>query len=251
MNEERIVLRQRRDLSEIIQAALHLYQRNFAALFVIAAVVVPLGIAGATLAPDPVDFGETYEVDGELLAFLGITLLQLPVILIAAAAIVTALTLIDRGGEPTFSDTFDAAFERFWTLLGAFLRAIAIVLLLAITVIGLPWAIQRVIRWLFIGQAVVLDNAAPSAALSQSALAVHGRWWRTLGAALVILIIVRVPGFIVAGVLIFAPVFVSGSVNSFMNALLLPFGVIALTLLYLDLQVRKESDERTATDTAS
>ena len=33
MNEQRIALRQRRDLSEIIQAALHLYQQNFAALF--------------------------------------------------------------------------------------------------------------------------------------------------------------------------------------------------------------------------
>ena len=76
MNEQRIVLRQRRDLGEIIQAALHLYQRNFGALFVIAAVVVPLGIASATLAPDPVGFGETYEVDGELLAFLGIVLLE-------------------------------------------------------------------------------------------------------------------------------------------------------------------------------
>ena len=49
MNEQRIALRQRRDLSEIIQAALDLYRQNFAALFVIAAVVIPLDIASAAL----------------------------------------------------------------------------------------------------------------------------------------------------------------------------------------------------------
>lgn len=98
---------------------------------------------------------------------------------------------------------------------------------------------------------MVLDGATPSAALRQSAATVNGRWWRTLGAALVILVIVRVPGLIVAGLLVFAPVSVSGTVNSFMNALLLPFGVTAMTLLYLDLQVRKELDEHIATDSAA
>lgn len=250
MNEQRIVLRQRRDLGEIIQAALHLYQQNFATLFVIAAVVIPLGIAGATLAPEPVAFGESYEVGGETFIFLGITVLQLPVMLLAAGAIVTALAHIDQGGEPTFSDVYDAAIERFGTLLGAALRALAIVMLLSITIIGLPWAIQRIVRWLFVVQAVILDGASPSAALSGSAGSVQGRWWRTLGVALVILVIVRVPGFIVAGVLISAPPVVSGTVNSIVNALLLPFAVAAMTLLYLDLQVRKESDERTTSNTA-
>ena len=132
MNEQRIALRQRRDLGEIIQAALHLYQRNFAALFVIAAVVVPLGIASAALqraVDDSVGVG---------FAILGIAILQLAVNLLAGAAIITALTKIDQGGDPTFADTYDAAFERFGTLLGAFLRALVIVLLLSVTIIGLP-----------------------------------------------------------------------------------------------------------------
>ena len=248
MNEQRIALRQRRDLGEIIQAALHLYQHNFAALFVIAAVVVPLGIASATLAPDPVGFGETYEVDGELLAFLGIVLLGALVTVLASAAIIAALAQIDQGGLPEFSSAFDAAFERVWTLLGAALRAIAIVVLLSITVIGIPWAIQRAVRWLFVPQAVMLDNTTAREALAKSASAVEGRWWRTLAVALVILVIVRVPGFIIAGVLIRAPALLSGTVNSLMNALLLPLAVIAITLLYFDLQVRKEPDERIASD---
>ena len=248
MNEQRIALRQRRDLGEIIQAALHLYQQNFAALFVIAAVVVPLGIASATLAPDPVDFGDTYAVDGELLAFLGIVLLGALVTVLASAAIIAALAQIDQGGLPEFSSAFDAAFERVWTLLGAALRAIAIVVLLSITVIGIPWAIQRAVRWLFVPQAVMLDNTTAREALAKSASAVEGRWWRTFAVALVILVIVRVPGFIVAGLLVRAPALLSGTVNSLMNALLLPLAVIAITLLYFDLQIRKDSDERIASD---
>ncbi|MCI0777984.1 MAG: hypothetical protein J4N95_07365 [Chloroflexi bacterium] len=244
MNEQRIALRQRRDLGEIIQAALHLYQRNFAALFVIAAVVVPLGIASAALqraVDDSVGVG---------FAILGIAILQLAVNLLAGAAIIIALTKIDQGGDPTFADTYDAAFERFGTLLGAFLRALVIVLLLSITIVGLPWAIQRMVRWIFIEQAVILDGATPSTALSRSAAAVQGRWWRTLGIAIVIGLISTLPASIVAAVLIVAPVLVSGTVNSFVNALLLPFAVTAMTLLYFDLQVRKESDERIASDPA-
>ncbi len=244
MNEQRIALRQRRDLSEIIQAAFNLYRQNFAPLFVIATVVVPLGIASAAL-QRTVD-----ESVGVAVAVLGIAVLQLAVNLLAGAAIITALTTIDQGGGPTFSDTYDAAFERFWTLLGAVLRALVIVLLLAITIIGLPWAIQRMVRWLFVEQAVILDGASPSAALSRSATAVQGRWWRTLGVAIVIGLISALPASILAAVLVFAPPLVAGTANSFMNALLLPFGVTAMTLLYLDLQVRKETDERTASNPA-
>lgn len=245
MNGQRIALRQRRDLSEVIQAAFQLYRQNFAPLFIIAAVVIPLGIASAALQ------GTVDSSVGVALAVLGIAVLQLAVNLLAAAAIIIALTNIDQGGAPTFSETYDAAFERFGTLLGAVLRALVIVLLFSITIIGIPWAIQRMVRWLFVQQAVILDGAAPSMALSRSAAAVQGRWWRTLGIAIIIGLISTIPATIVGAVLIVAPALVSGTVNSFLNALLLPFGVTAMTLLYLDLQVRKESDERTASDTAS
>ncbi len=244
MNEQRIALRQRRDLSEIIQAAFNLYRQNFAPLFLIAAVVVPLGIASAAL-QRTVD-----ESVGVAVAVLGIAILPLAVNLLAGAAIITALTTIDQGGEPTFSDTYDAAFERFGPLVGAVLRALAIVLLLAITIIGLPWAIQRMVRWMFVEQAVILDGATPSAALSRSADAVQGHWWRTLGIAIVIGMLSTIPATLVGAVVIFTPALVAGTVNSFVNALLLPFAITAMTLLYLDLQVRKESDERTASNTA-
>ena len=243
MNEQRIALRQRRDLSEIIQAALNLYQQNFAPLFLIAAVVIPLGVASAAL-QSAVD-----DSAGVGLAVGGITILQAGVNLLAGAAIITGLVVIDRSQEPTFSSAYDVAFERFWTLLGGVLRAAVIILLLLITIIGIPWAIQRFVRWLFVEQAIIIDASTASEALNHSAVAVEGRWWRTLGIALVIGIIVTVPASIIAGVFSFAPVLLAGTANSIVNALVLPFAITCMTLLYMDLQVRKESDERTTSDT--
>ncbi len=246
MNEQRIVLRQRRDLSEIIQAAIDLYRQNFAPLFIIASVVIPLGIASAIFQDALID-SDT----GIALAFVAVTILQLAVSLLVGAALISALAWIDKGQEFTFSTAYDAAFDRFWTLLGAELRALAIVLLLAATIIGLPWAIQRMVRWLFVLQAVILDGTSASDALSKSASAVEGRWWRTFGIVIVIGLITSVPTGLLAGLLTLTPPLVAGTINSAANALVLPFAITAATLLYVDLQVRKESDERTATDTTA
>ncbi len=97
MNGQRIALRQRRDLSEIIQAAFNLYQQNFAPLFLIAAAVIPLGVASAALQ------GAVEDSAGAAIAVGGIAILQVGVNLLAGAAIITGLLTIDRSQEPTFS----------------------------------------------------------------------------------------------------------------------------------------------------
>ena len=234
MNEPSVALRQRRDLGEIIQAALHLYLQNFWPLFGIAAVVVPLGIASGVL--------QTAIDDslGVALIVVGLTLLQAAVNLLVAAALIAALGDLGGGRPADFSHAYDVAFERFWTLLGAVLRVAAIVLLLFITLLGIPWAIQRAIRWLFVEQAVILDGTSARAALSYSADAVIGSWWRTFGIALVIGLIGTVPASIIAGVFALAPVLISATVSTIVNAMLLPFVITTMTLLYRDLQVRKE-----------
>ena len=237
MSEQRVALRQQRDLSQLIEAAVSIYSQNFGPLFSIAAVVIPLGIAGAAL-QTAVDASL-----GSAFVSLALTLLQAAVNLLALAAIIAALSDVDAGGRAEFSHAYDVAFERFWTIAGAVLRVITIVLVLFITIIGIPWAIQRAVRWLFVEQAVILDGTSARAGLSYSEDAVSGRWWRTLGIAIVITLIVVVPTSIVAGLFSLAPVLVSGTVNAVVNALFLPFAVAAMTLLYRDLQVRKEQDQ--------
>ncbi len=235
MIEQRIPLRQRRDLNQIIEATLNLCVRNFWPLFSIAAIVIPLGIASAAF-QSAIDDPTTLTV-----IVLSLALLQTAANLLAVAATIAALADIDAGRPVEFSRAYDVAFERFWTLIGAVLRAAVIVLLLFITFLGIPWAIQRAIRWLFIEQAVILDRMSAGGALSSSADAVIGSWWRTLGISLVIGLIAAVPASIIGGLFSLAPVLVSGTINAVVNAVLLPFAVTAMTLLYLDLKTRKES----------
>jgi hypothetical protein len=233
MRDERVALRQRRDLSQIIEAAATLYLQNLAPFFTIAAVVVPLGIAGAI-------FQTAIENDIAALTVVGIVNLgQVAVSLLAGAAIIAAIADIDGGRQPDFSRAYDAAFARFWTLLGAILRVVAVVVVLAITIIGFPWAIRQAIRWLFVEQAVMLEGKRAGDALDHSSETVIGSWWRTLGIALLIGIITGVPGGIVAALFSLAPPLVSGTVGAVVSAALLPFSAIAVTLLYFDLRARK------------
>ena len=233
MNGEQPRLRERRDLSAILEAALALYRLHFATLIRIAAVTVPLGVAGAALRAS-VDGSVTTEVAAAVLLFL-----QYAVDLVVAAAIIAALTDIDATGGADFSRAYDVAFERLGSLLGAMARVIVIVVLLFLTIIGIPWSIQRMVRWAFVGQAVILDGTSAKDALSTSAAAVEGRWWRTFGAALVIGLIGAAPAGLAAAVFGLGSALVSGVAASLVSALLLPFTVTAMTLLYLDLQVQK------------
>ncbi len=236
MIEGRIVLRKQRDLGEIIQAAITIYMQNLWPLFTIAAIVIPISIAGAI-------FQETLDDPATATAvWLTLTLLQFAVGLLAGATLIFALSEIDAGRPADFSSAYDVAFERFGRLAGAYLRVLFHVTLFAITIVGIPWAIQRLVRWSFVQQAVILDDTSAQAALSYSADAVAGRWWRTLGIILAISIIVMIPTLSVYGLFALAPVVVSSIANAIVNAAALPFGVTATTLLYFDLKARRESE---------
>jgi hypothetical protein len=235
VNEQRIVLKQRRDLSQIIEASVNIYLQNFRPLFLIACVVIPLGIASAVL-QEAIGTGVG---PGIATAVLGLA--QGVVYVIAWCALVAGLGDFEQGKAIDFSRAYDAAFDRFLTLIVAGLRAAFHVLLFYITIIGIPWGIQRAVRWTFIGQAVILDGTSAKAALAYSADAVIGSWWRTLGILIVVSILIGVPSSIVSAIFILAPPIVSGTVSAVVVALGLPLYAIATTLLYLDLKTRKET----------
>ena len=237
MIEQRIVLRQQRDLGEIIQAAITIYMQNLWPLFTIAAIVIPIGIASAI-------FQQTLDDPAIAdLVWLALSLLQFAVGLLAGATLIFALSEIDAGRPAEFSSAYDVAFQRFGRLAGAYLRVVFHVLLFAITIVGIPWAIQRFVRWYFlVQQAVILDDTSARAALSYSADAVAGRWWRTLGILLVIWLIGAIPTLSTFGLFYQAPVVVSSIINATVSAALLPLIVTATTLLYLDLKARRESE---------
>ena len=180
MTDQRVPLRQRRDLRQIIRDALQLYAEHFLPLFSIAAVVIPLSIASAIFAA---------RLNNDAVGIAIINMLaagQLLVAILVGAALIVALDDLDSGRPPEFGRAFDAAFARFGTLLAALLRVLFHFAFFAITIVGIPWAIQRLIRWTFVQQAVMLDGANAKDSLSRSAEAVSGSWWRTLGCTFVL-----------------------------------------------------------------
>lgn len=234
MIAQRTPLRQRRDVGQIIQTALNVYGQHLGPLFSIAAVVIPLGIAVGIFQTNV----KNPAVAIPLVSVLAV--LQGAVNLVASAAVIAAIDDIANGKTPDFSRSFDLATERFWTLLGAVLRVMFHVVLFVITIVGIPWGIQRLVRWLFVQQAVMLDGAKAKDALDRSAEAVIGSWWRTLGIWLFISILAGIPAGLIAAIFSLAPIAVSSTATAFIDALLLPFVVIGTTLLYFDLQARKE-----------
>ena len=249
MSVERIVLRQQRDLGQIIEAAFSIYSENFWRFFSIAAVLIPFGILTGILTELLPDFVNPADEEEFTRAFVIILAVLLPLAVLqtiaqwlASLAIMASVADLDAEREPAlshamrqrgsdFSRAYQAVFSRFWTLFGASLRAGFHILLLSITIIGIPWAIQRVVRWLFIHQAVIFDGTSARAALSYSADAVAGRWWRTLGIAIVLWIIVQVPAAVIGALVGFAPAFISDTAAAVITAAILPFGVIAITTL--------------------
>ena len=187
-------------------------------------------------------------------------------------AILFAGAQIYLGREITAGAAFGHVAHRFLSYLGSFLLWILVVGLLAITVIGIPFAIYFVARWGFYGQAVLIEGTSATRGLRRSSELVKGTWWRVFGIVLAILLL----AFMIQTVLQFSLLFafgftevVSGEggpqemfermfspkltawddlvahviqscINFFVSSLMLPLVPIGITLLYFDLRIRKE-----------
>ncbi|MGD9893488.1 MAG: hypothetical protein AB7U18_19570, partial [Dehalococcoidia bacterium] len=120
-----------------------------------------------------------------------------------------------------------------------------IVSLLLISVVGIPFAVIRMIRWLFVEQAIMIDDAGSQTALAASARVVKGRWWRTLASAVVLGFIGLMTGPVVAITMLILfepPAELVNVVSSAIYALMLPLVFIALTQLYTNLKARTSAE---------
>ena len=187
-------------------------------------------------------------------------------------AILFAGAQIYLGREITAGAAFGQVTHRFLSYLGSFLLWMLVAGLLAITIIGIPFAIYFLVRWGFYGQAVLVEGTSATHALRRSSELVKGTWWRVLGIMLAIVLL----SFMIQTVLQFSLLFafgftevVSGEggpqemfermfspqltawdnlaayliqsyINFFVSSLMLPLVPIGITLLYFDLRVRKE-----------
>jgi hypothetical protein len=156
-------------------------------------------------------------------------------LLFVAPAVIAAMDEIVAGRRPTFVGAYRRVLARFQPLVRAIGRSVAIVALLALSVVGIPWAVSRAVRWLFVSQAVLLDGASPRESLKVSERAVAGHWWRTAAHALFFGFVGVAPGPLIGLALLIVVQPAVRYVNwlsSLIYAVVLPLSVIGMTLLY-------------------
>ena len=242
-----------RDFWQIVRASASIYRRNWRVLLLIGAFYVPIGwvTSGAhalisgnpPLEPAMNLFREYPATNVALALLLGSAQTALASVIVTGAVIV-ALAEIDAGRSCSVTQVYGVVWRRLGSLLGAYIRSAFHVLLFTLTLVGVPWAIQRIVRWYFIPQAVLLEGKEAKEALSASANVVAGSWWRSFGITFIVGWIGLATGPTIA---IFFLLFTSASLT-FVNGIstlvyvaLIPFVATALTLLYSDLRTRRET----------
>jgi uncharacterized membrane protein len=245
-------LRRRRRVGQILTGAWRIYRLNWRLFIGVAALFVPVGLLIAGL--QWLVFRLPYE--DTISGFFGQQLIVKVVIALAfgnlAASItywavlagcLAAVSRIDRR-EPNsvFADYRDIL-RKLAALVVPRLKSLAVVILLALTVIGAPFALWFAFRWAFIEEAVLLDGATRSDAMSRSRRTVDGHWWRAALILSALGIFAFLIGPAIAAVLLLFSSFGVNLVNvvsSAVFALVTPFIAIAQALLYFDLRARSQ-----------
>jgi len=138
------------------------------------------------------------------------------------------------GREVRIKKAYSFAFDRLWDVVLASLMVMAAVLVIGITVIGIPVAIYLGVRWSFAIPVIMLEGLGPREAISRSSDLVRGTWWRVFGIIIVLAIVAAVIDGLLNLVLFFVPevrVTVANIVST-------PLTMIGTILLYFDLRIR-------------
>jgi hypothetical protein len=239
-------LRRRRALGQIIRAARQFYGRHWRVLLPVA--LAALVVIGATNLLAGLITENTHPKAGSGVNLAWADLLEQfirPVAqaLVAAIAIVVAREAI-HSKEVTFLQALRGVKARFWRVVGAQLLATFGVLLLALTVIGFPWAVWKLVGWAFVQEEVIFTDKSFRESFRASSELVRGRWFRTARVIVVFYVIGVAAGPMLTFALIFTtlPLIWINVIGSLVFALLIPFTALGGTFLYFDLSVREETE---------
>src|SRR6202012_2956466 len=188
-------LRRRRQGGQIFRATSRVYAENIPIFAAAGVIFVPVYVAAAAI--QWVVFHLTsvaplVALDGRhgaVTAFLAVLLggvggLFASVITTAAVAVI--LSELDAGHRIRARDAFRQVLGRWRSLIKGMATELGMVVVLTITVLGIPFAIHRFIRWSLFAEACVLDDLSATESLRRSSVLVKGRWWRTFGFTLLV-----------------------------------------------------------------
>jgi hypothetical protein len=161
--------------------------------------------------------------------------------ILGSAAIALVLRNLDSHRRLGCVQAYRLVLRRFWSLLGAAAIVLLVQLLLVLTVVGIPVAIYRFVRRVFVLVEVVLHGHSARSSQGASVALVRGNWWRTALLVGIVYLILVGTGPIIGIVLLFqtglSPELID-AVGSLIYMVVFPYTAIAGTLLYFDLERR-------------
>ncbi|MBV9048969.1 MAG: hypothetical protein JOY58_11905 [Solirubrobacterales bacterium] len=250
-------LRQARALGQLLLASVRLYWRHTGAMLLIAAssLLLIAGVGGLetlvrhALGASGSGLSTTDSSPGSLEISTSGGISRTLATPIVSSAVIVYVRNLERGWDLGFVATWSAVVRRIWRLLFVQLLGTVLVAVLALTIIGIPYAIKKFIDWQFAQQEILFEDRTIREALKGSTHVVRGHWWHTAVVAMTLWVLGQVPGLVVGWALLFTTLSVT-SVNvigSVIFALLFPYAGIGRTLLYLDLLAREASQKVPAT----
>lgn len=168
------------------------------------------------------------------------TLALLVVGTVVGAAIALAAASAATGVGPRTPDSIRTTLRRLKDLIELAFRTYGAALILALTIIGIPFAVRILVRWLFGVQAVVLNGLGAKEAITESCRLVESRWWRIAGIFLLIGVGLIVPVWVVA--LAWPGSIAAIAIRILVSLTIGPVLGIFWTLLFLQLRDRTVAD---------
>lgn len=237
-------LRRERPLRQLGRGALRIYAAQWPLWMVIGAVMVPISLAVTFLEQLVglewvMDLGNM-TVLAPVSELIGMTVGAFVGATLVSVAVFAALRELDEGKQPSVLSVYRRVIQRGPSLVAEVVLYMGSIGLLSLTVVGIPFAINRAVAWAMAAQAVVVEDAPAIASLKRSSDLVRGSWLRVLGTITLIVLFVGLPGPLIAfGFLVFARTPIIETVYPVLSALyvlvLFPLGFIASGLLYGDL----------------
>jgi hypothetical protein len=242
-------LRAKRAFGQLVRAARQLYGRHWRVLVPVA--LAGLVIVGGTNILAGLLAGGHSVNDAAGRSGVNLALADLvesiarPIALAVVAAIVVIFMRLLVESEPAgFRACWNGMRERFWRIVAALLLATLGISLMAITVVGFPFAIWKLVGWSFVGQEVLFTDKSLREAFRSSSDLVRGRWWHAVRVVIFLVALLFVAGPVLTLGLIFTPLpfLAINLLGALIFSLLIPYVAIGQTLLYFDLQARSETE---------
>jgi hypothetical protein len=242
-------LRARRAFGQLLRTARRLYGRHWTALVPIGLIAFPI-VGAVNLLAEALARGRGVDDAagraGVHLAFADVLeSVGRPVAeALVAAIVIVFVRELCRARRPGLADSVRGTAARFRRVVAAQLLAILGLFLLAISIVGLPFAIWKYVSWLFVQQEVLFTDKSIREAFRGSSELVRGRWWHTVRVAAPLWLLSVAAGPILGFALIFTdfPLIWINLLGSLVFALFIPYVTVGRTLLYFDLQVRAEEE---------